>query len=184
MKATATRHWREFLVCGDFMIEEIKKASQILGMNAEDLNGIVDSQGKPYPAVKIMVGDIAVLVVELGSHFEVAVQFDIPDADSKLLEEQHPDTKNRLLTILKREMQEGRTGYAINTDQKGIHAIKLVQKVLVSASDPTSIQRFQDAIQEVVVVACRCGAVLGQAFGDIKTNAETYNRTYDPIMYR
>lgn len=111
------------------------------------------------------------------------VQIDLRPEDTELLAKQHMETQGRLLAILKREMMEGRTGYVLGTDDKGLHGVRLSQKLIVSSTDINSIQRLNDAIQEIVVVACRCTEVLGQTFGSLKSCNADYNKTYSSIMY-
>ncbi len=84
-------------------------------------------------------------------------------------------------------MAEGRSGFLLQLDETKkppeVRRISLEQKIVIQNERPETVQRVADGIQELVVTAIRCQLVLGQAFQDVRTAAQTSASTYHAGMY-
>lgn len=165
------------------MLEDAKKLAQKLKLDAKDFSGIQDQSGKVVPALEIKQGRYTLYAIELNSSIKLMLQIDIDPKDAALLGKQPPEIQRDLIAILRREMLEGRTGYELNTPDGKLLGIRLSQNLIIS-DENSSAQRLLDAIQEIIVVTCRCLEVLGQSFGSMRQFEEICKRTYNDGMYR
>lgn len=123
----------------------------------------------------------AILALQHGKHTLIAMArspitavlayvIQLEDADVEVLAKQSPQLIGRLAAVLKREMLEGRSGYAFVPHPVHVAApfgqIRIEQQIIVGEG-ALEKQRLLDGMQELVVCAIRCIEVLGHAFSAI-----------------
>lgn len=133
----------------------------------------ISSDGKERPFLLTTHGgehQVILVPTEDGKHADVLIEILLHEDDVALLGKQSQQVKRQLMAILRREMLEGRSGYAFvphPTDKLLFLGIRISQSILLDDSTQ-GLQRLMDAKQEVVVVAMRCVLVLGHVFDSVK----------------
>lgn len=170
------------------VLQRVRRASEILGHKVQE-DVAKDAKGNALKVLVIHHGTHRIVAFDAKKYAVLMYPMDIAPEDAALLAKQPEETQTRLLTILKREMLEGRSGFGLIFDEKKkppeLRQIRVEQRVLVEDGRPETVQRFADAIQEIVVVAVRCQIVLGQAFSEVRAveKFQTSASDYHEGMY-
>lgn len=171
-------------------MKRLREILEALGYTVEESSG-QDDTGRAFPLLAFRHGAHQLIAYEEKGGIQLVYPMDVRPEDTTLLEQEPDEIINELLSILKREMLEGRTAYALATTEPGnpkkwkaVKQIRVSQKVVVQGKDPYTVQRILDAIQEIVVVAVRCQLVLGVALRTVGTASKIAATTYHPPMYR
>lgn len=95
----------------------------------------------------------------------IFIRINIPDEVKKISQKLEEELTERILFNLKRELSSHeRTGFSlipININKLSeLEGFVVQQQIVISEKDPSSINRFADAIQEVVTVTARALLIL------------------------
>ena len=140
-------------------------------MKAE--KSVAHENGKKVDCVVLRHGPYPVVAFDRGSFVQLAVIIEIPEKDSELLAKQPTDITDRLFTVLKAAMLQGRTGFNWKVDGKKLKQIMIEQRIIVAPDRQESIQRLLDGIQELVVIGVRVSMILGEAFSGPRDTGKT-----------
>ena len=169
------------------MFERLSKIARKLDLKPEP-GEAVDDKGRKIPILVLTHGTHKIIAIEHPAYTYLVYSLDVLPADAALLAQQPPEIQQTLFSIVKREMAEGRSGYFIQFDESKdppeLQQIRIEQKLVIRDEQPWTVQRVADGVQELVVAGIRCILVLGQAFADVKTAAQTSARVFHPGMYR
>ena len=167
------------------MLEQLRRAASALDVPVEDAEGEVEP-GKTAKVLVLKHGKHNLTGIDKKRYVFLLYPMDIGSEDGALLARQPPDLLERLYLIVKPEMAEGRTAYALifgEKEPKVLQQIRVEQKIVVADNRPETVQRLADGIQEVVVAAVRCQLVLGQALRDVRASTAQTTDTYYKGMY-
>jgi len=167
------------------LFEPVKRLARKLNLPTSEITA-KDAKGSDVQLLQIAHKPYNLLVFDRGGYYELSFVWDIDEKDAALLAQQSKEIQERLFLVLRREILEGRTGFEFRYDQTKtppwLLRIVMVQRIVIRDESPTTLQRFADGIQEVVVVGVRCQDVLMRAFGDIR-GGEKAPDTYHVGMY-
>ncbi|HLQ41963.1 MAG TPA: hypothetical protein VK189_03820 [Thermoplasmata archaeon] len=168
------------------MFENLKRIAKKLELKPERAEA-EDEKGKKIPILALHHGTHNLFAIEQAGYTLIVYPMDVDPKDAALLAKEPPEIQQTLFAILKREMAEGRSGFLLQLDETKkppeVRRISLEQKIVIQNERPETVQRVADGIQELVVTAIRCQLVLGQAFQDVRTAAQTSASTYHAGMY-
>lgn len=124
-------------------------------------------EGTEVPLLELQHGPYLLWVVPGGRYVRVAFPIQLSDEEGRALRES--GLQDEVVNSLSELLLEGRAGFRLDYQEAGdeerfLRQITLSQRVLVEEDDPGSLQRFLDAIQELVNVGMLCGRGLGRAF--------------------
>lgn len=156
---------------GDLLIEGVWSIAQKLAIKAE--KGVAKEDGRRIDFVLLHHGPHPVFAFDRGTYVQLAVIMDLDPKDSNLLAKQPKGIRDRLFTLLKVAMLQGRTGYNMALDGEKLKRIILEQRVVVAPNRQESIQRLLDGMQELVVLGVRCRMILGEAFSSVRETSTT-----------
>lgn len=186
MKATCTVSSTRFLDSGETLLDHVKKGCATLGLKTQDAEAQVND--RKLKALVITHGGTTLVALQFPGFIQLVCPIDIEGGDAALLAKQPEEIQNRLFAILKREMLQGRCGFALHFDEakKPPHLTRITieQKIIMGSTNPSSVQRLADGIQELVVVAFRSGQVLGEAFRNVRDMAKGTTSDFHEMMYK
>jgi len=172
------------------MSEKLQQVLETLGYKVSK-GSAQDDKGRAIPLLTFKHGVHQLVAFEEDNGVQIAYPMDIRPEDTALLEKQPDEIMGQLFSILKREVLEGRTAYVMATTEtenpkkwKALKQIRVSQKVIVADTEPHTLQRVADGIQEIVVVAVRCQLVMGEALRSVATATKISTTTYHDAMYR
>lgn len=166
-------------------MERVEKIARALSIKTER-GSVTNDKGEKIEVVILHHGNHRLLAWMENEHCLLTYPMELAQGDSKLLAEQPMEIQQRLFTIIRREMLEGRSGYMMNFDDSKpprLVQIRVEQKLVLDPEGIPSKQRLLDAVQELVVTAMRSQIVLGQAFSDVRDSNSSSDSDFHEGMY-
>ncbi len=124
-----------------------------------------ESNNETITLLAVSHGSRPVFVRQEKDSIIIFIQIDIPDEMKTIFQKLNPELGEKILISLKHELlSQERTGFSLLP--QGINKLSelegftVQQQIVISEKDPSSINRFADAIQEVVTVTVRALLIL------------------------
>jgi len=126
---------------------------------------VQDADGGIVPVLVVMHGDKPVLVRSRGECVSIFLLMDIPKDIADRIHRYPGHVQKRVLAALRYELlSHARTAFALRPEPLGsiaeLQRIRVEQLVRISEDDPSSFNRYSDAIQEIVTTTARVFSVL------------------------
>jgi len=142
-----------------------EKWAQQLGNRVNSGEAALEN-GTKIPILGVDHGGRLVLVSEENETLIVSINITIPDEVRKKIKTIDKDTAQKILMSLQNQLlSNARTAFMMNPNKfenlSEITNISIQQRIKISLKDPSSFNRFADAIQEVVTVAVKTMLIYG-----------------------
>lgn len=153
------------------MFDKVRDVARLLELEVEE-GARKDATGKETPLLAIKHGSHRVIVIPGTTTVTLLVAHALPAEAAEKLARLPEKTYAEFLHRLRRELLEGRSGYSIDYDKtKEPHRLRrltLTQKIYLGPIDSVTVQRFGDAIQELVVLAVRANTLVGRTLASVR----------------
>jgi hypothetical protein len=165
----------------------MRQACESLGYPVTETT-VTDEHGKVIPALDIEYAKNHFLAFDSGHSIVLLVQIKAEKEQAKAIIDNHsPEDVKKLFIILRRELMMGRCGYAIvfdKTDESSLlKHITIDQKLIVKDLQSSTIQRVQDAFQEILLVTIRCLTILSASMQTTTTTDTATSSSPPDGMY-
>lgn len=165
-------------------LERLRTIATKLDMAVRDYP-LQDDQGRQVPSLLLKHGSHDLLAIDNGEYVLIMYPIKLKPEHTAALARQSAEIRSRLFAILRREMMEGRSGYRLEYEDPPANTrllgISVEQKVVIADTDPVTMQRVADGVQELVLIGIRGGSVLAKTFAVQAAAAPSSD--YHPNMY-
>lgn len=165
------------------MLEDLIAAISGLKLKYVEFDEIRDKDGNVVPALMITHGQFNVFVIDEGNSLLVRMPFTPPPQIAQKLAELPDEAFHRMMMIINIELLQGRTGYGVEIKDKVITNLYVEQKLVFEKDCLDCLQRFLDALQEVVVTGSRAINVMGNLVGSMEGQPLSTTSSFHETMY-
>lgn len=154
-------------------MQQVVRAAKALGYETRDGKISMDD-GREEPVVAIQVNNFLFIGRDSG-HNMLALYMPrmVPEEIRGILKKEDPVKLERFMVELRATLLQGRTGFNFIFEDKVLKEIRLEQVIILADTSPATLQRIQDAIQEMIVVQARVGTLFGWSFKGVKAVEST-----------
>lgn len=165
------------------MLEDLISVISGLKLRFVEFNDIRDREGNVVPAIMITHGQFNVFVIDEGNSLRVRMPFTPPPEIAQKLAELPDEAFQRMMMVINIELLQGRTGYGVEAKDKVINNLYVEQKLVFEKECLDCVQRFLDAIQEIVVTGSRAINVMGNIVGSLEGQPLSTTSSFHETMY-
>lgn len=165
------------------MLEELITVISKLKLKFVEFDEIRDRDGNVVPAIMITHGQFNVFVIDEDNALRVRMPFTPPPMVAQKLAELTDEAFQRMMMVINIELLQGRTGYGVEIKDKMITNLYVEQKLVFEKDCLDCLQRFLDALQEVVVTGARAINVMGNIVGSLEGQPLSTTSSFHETMY-
>lgn len=165
------------------MLEDLIPAISELKLKYVHFDEIYDRNGNVVPAIMITHGQFNVFVIDEGNSLRVRMPFTPPPMVAQKLSELPEEAFQRMMMVINVELLQGRTGCGVEIKDRMITNLYVEQKLVFEKDCLDCLQRFLDALQEVVVTGARAINVMGNIVGSLEGQPLSTTSSFHETMY-